>query len=102
MRLLFAIAAASLVLLAAQPAAAHRGRDWGWYGGGGQSYYLRDLQRGCAWGDRWACIQMGKIIGQRREARRQYWYGNPFPRYGWYGPRWYPPPPGFYFRFEGR
>ena len=39
MRLLFAIAAASLVLLAAQPAAAHRDRDWNWHHGG-QSYYL--------------------------------------------------------------
>jgi hypothetical protein len=101
MRLLFAIAAASLVLLAAQPAAAHRDRDWNWHGGG-QSYDFRDLQRACGWGDRWACIQMGKIIGQRREARRQYWYRNTLPRYRWYGPGGYPPPPGFYFRFEGR
>jgi hypothetical protein len=101
MRLLFAIAAASLVLLAAQPAAAHRDRDWNWHHGG-QSRYLRDLQRGCDWGDRWACVQMGRIIGQRREARRQYWYRNTMPRYGWYGPGWYPPPPGFYFRFEAR
>jgi|SRR3954447_26626137 hypothetical protein len=101
MRLLFAIVAASLVLLAAQPAAAHRDRDWNWHGGG-QSYDSRDLQRACGWGDRWACIQMGKIIGQRREARRQYWYRNTLPRYRWYGPGGYPPPPGFYFRFEGR
>ncbi len=101
MRLLFAIVAASLVLLAAQPAAAHRDRSWSWHHGG-QSHYLRDLQRGCDWGDRWACVQMGRIIGQRREARRQYWYRNTVPRYGWYEPGWYPPPPGFYFRFESR
>jgi hypothetical protein len=44
---------------------------------------------------------MGKIIGQRREARRQFWYRNAVPRYGWYGPGW-SPPPGFYFRFEAR
>src|SRR4051812_47726934 len=93
MRFPLVIAAASLILLTAQPAVAHRDRDLGWYGG--QPYYFRDLQRGCAWGDRWACVQMGKIIGQRREAQRQYWYGNPFPRYGWYGPGWYPPPPAF-------
>jgi hypothetical protein len=98
MRLLFAIAAASLVLLAAQPAAAHR--DWNWHRGG-QSYYFRDLQRACDWGNRWACVQMGKIIGQRREARRQFWYRNAVPRYGRYGPGW-SPPPGFYFRFEAR
>jgi hypothetical protein len=101
MRLLFAIAAASLVLLGAQPAAAHLDRDWNWYPGG-QAYYFRDLQRGCDWGDRWACVQMGKIIGQRREAQRQYWYRNAWPKYGWYAPGWYPPPPGFYFRFEAR
>ena len=99
MRLLFAIAAASLVLLAAQPAAAHRDRDWNWHRGG-QSFYFRDLQRACGWGDRWACVQMGKIIGQQREARRQFWYRNAVPRYGWYGPGW--PPPGIYFRFEAR
>jgi|SRR3954451_17760140 hypothetical protein len=99
MRLLLAIAVASLVLLAAQPAAAHR--DWDWHQGG-QSQYFRDLQRGCDWGDRWACIQMGRIIGQRREARRQFWYRNAVPRYGWYRPGWYPPPPGLYFRFEAR
>ena len=98
MRLLLAIAAASLVLLAAQPAAAHR--DWNWHRGG-QSYYFRDLQRACDWGDRWACVQMGKIIGQRRGARRQFWYRNAVPRYGRYGPGW-SPPPGFYFRFEAR
>ena len=98
MRLLFAIAAASLVLLAAQPAAAHR--DWNWHRGG-QSYYFRDLQRACDWGDRWACVQMGKIIGQRREARRQFWYRNVVPGYGWYTPGW-SPPPGFYFRVEAR
>jgi hypothetical protein len=86
MRLLFAIAAAILVLLAAQPAAAHRDRSWNWHHGG-QSYYLRDLQRGCNCGDRWACVEMGRIIGQRREARRQYWYRNTLPGYGWYGPR---------------
>jgi hypothetical protein len=100
MRLLFAIAAASLVLLAAQPAAAHWDRDWNWHRSG-QSYYFRDLQHACGWGDRWACVQMGKIIGQRREARRQFWYRNAVPRYGWYGPGW-SPPPGFYFRFEAR
>jgi hypothetical protein len=100
MRLLFAIAAASLVLLVAQPAAAHWDRDWNWHRGG-QSFYFRDLQRACGWGDRWACVQMGKIIGQRREAQRQFWYRNTLPRYGWYGPGW-SPPPGFYFRFEAR
>ena len=100
MRLLFAIDAASLVLLAAQPAAAHRDRDWNWHHDG-QPFYFRDLQRACGWGDRWACVQMGKIIGQRREARRQFWYRNAVPRYGWYGPGW-SPPPGFYFRFEAR
>jgi len=99
MRLLFAIVAASLVLLAAQPAAAHRDRDWNWHGGG-PSYDSRDLQRACGWGDRWACVQMGKIIGQQREARRPFWYRNAVPRYGWYGPGW--PPPGIYFRFEAR
>jgi len=100
MRLLFAIAAASLVLLAAQPAAAHRDGDWNWHRGG-PSYYFTDLQQACGWGDRWACVQMGKIIGQRREARRQFWYRNVVPGYGWYTPGW-SPPPGFYFRFEAR
>jgi hypothetical protein len=99
MRLLFVIAATMLVLLAAHPAAAHR--DWNWQHGG-QSQYFSDLQRGCSWGDRWACVEMGKIIGQRREARRQFWYRNVPPGYGWYGPGWYPPPPGFYFRFGAR
>jgi hypothetical protein len=40
MRLLFAIAAATLVILAAQPAAAHRDRNWNWHHSG-QSHYLR-------------------------------------------------------------
>ncbi len=68
MRLLFVIAAASLVLLAAQPAAAHWDRDWNWHRGG-QSYYFRDLQQACGWGDRWACVQMGKIIDHRSATR---------------------------------
>jgi hypothetical protein len=65
MRLLFAIAAASLVLLAAQPAAAHRDRDWNWHHGG-PSYYFRDLQRACGWGDRWACVQSKPVLCSRR------------------------------------
>jgi hypothetical protein len=44
---------------------------------------------------------MRKIIDQRREARRQFWYRNAVLRSGWYGPGW-SPPPGFYFRFEVR
>ena len=64
MRLLFAIAAASLVLLAAQPAAAHR--DWNWHRGG-QSYYFRDLQQACGWGDRWACKTPLKELTRSRK-----------------------------------
>ena len=100
-RLLLGVVLAGSLLSFSVPAEAGRG----WHRGGGNYYQFEELRRACHWGQRWACIEMGKIIGQRREARRERFYSDRFgPRYGWNAPNWVhpPPPPGFYFRFEGR
>lgn len=100
-KLLFAATLAGAILAFGLPAEAGRG----WHRGNNY-YQFQDLRRACHWGDRWACIEMGKIIGQRRETQRRYLYSerHRFPGYGWNYPDWSrpPPPPGFFFRFEGR
>jgi len=103
------IASASLLLFSALPAAADWDRDWkhGW-DRGGRHYQADSLKRACNYGDRRACIQLGEIIGQRREARRQRdWRHDRFamPNQRWEErSRYYrpPPPPAFWWRFESR
>jgi hypothetical protein len=109
MRVRLLIASASLLLMSALPAAADwdRNRDHGW-DRGGRHYQTDGLKRACNFGDRRACIQLGEIIGQHREARRQRsWRDDRFamPHQRWEQPSRYhrlPPPPSFFWRFESR
>ena len=103
MRTRLLLATAALVLMTALPAEAHRDRS-------DRHAYGYNLKQACDWGNRRACIQLGEIIGQRRQAQRQrYWdrghyYQPGWPRSHWnQPPHWNrPPSSGFYWRFESR
>jgi hypothetical protein len=115
MRTRLLLATAALLLMTALPAEAYRDR-------GDRHAYGYNLKQACDWGNRRACIQLGEIIGQRRQAQRQrYWDRGHYYRPGWNSPpgwnsqpnwprsHWNQPPywnrppsSGFYWRFESR
>lgn len=54
--------------------------------------HIRELREACDWGNRRACIRLGREIEQRREERR-HWRHAPapvWPRDPWRDPRWDP------------
>ena len=53
---------------------------------------MRELREACDWGNRRACVRLGREIEQRREARRQWEYApRPYqPRAPWQEQRWDP------------
>lgn len=83
------LAAAAALLFTAFPLSLAQAHDHeGWSGRG----YLHELRAACDWGDRRACIRLGREIEQRREARRG-WTAPPpppWPRDPWRDPRWEP------------
>lgn len=84
-------AAAAILFTAITPTLAQAHDHEGWGGGRG---YLRELREACDWGNRRACVRLGREIEQRRDARRQ-WGGTyapqpAWPRDPWRDPRWDP------------
>lgn len=81
------VAAAAILFTAITPdlARAHDHR-------GGDRSYIRELREACDWGNRRACVRLGREIEQRREARRQWEYApRPYqPRDPWRDQRWDP------------
>jgi len=86
------LAATAAILFAALTPTLAQAHD-GWGGGRG---YMRELREACDWGNRRACVRLGREIEQRREARREWresqrFYGAPPPwSYDPWGRRWDP------------
>ncbi|WP_448190636.1 hypothetical protein [Azospirillum sp. sgz301742] len=80
-------AAAAILFTALTPGLASAHDDWG----GGHSH-MRELREACDWGNRRACVRLGREIEQRREERRQWEYAPRFyqPRDPWREQRWDP------------
>ncbi len=78
--------AAAILFTAIPPALAHDdGRGWG-------RPHIRELREACDWGNRRACIRLGREIEQRRDARRHRRYA-PQPHWSrdpWQERRWDP------------
>ncbi|WP_431859330.1 hypothetical protein [Azospirillum sp.] len=82
-------AAAAILFTAITPSLAQAHDHNGWGGGRG---YMRELREACDWGNRRACVRLGREIEQRRDARRQ-WAPPPPPPWArdpWRDPRWDP------------
>lgn len=84
-RLLAAAAAILFTALTPTLASAHDHEGWG-------RPHIRELREACDWGNRRACVRLGREIEQRREARRQWEYGQrpSWPRDPWREQRWDP------------
>lgn len=83
------LAAAAAILFTAITPNLARAHDGGGGWGGGHSH-IRELREACDWGNRRACVRLGREIEQRREARRQWDYApRPYqPRDYWREQRW--------------
>ena len=85
-------AAAATLFTATLPSLARAHDQYGW--GGDRGGFMRELREACDWGNRRACVRLGREIEQRREARRR-WAPPPpppqtWPRDPWRDPRWDP------------
>ena len=83
------LAAAAAILFTAITPGLARAHDHRWDG----RSQMRELRAACDWGDRRACVRLGRAIEQRREARRQWDYAprQPYRSYDpWRAQRWDP------------
>ena len=82
------LAAAAAILFTAITPGLAQAHDHRWDG----RSQMRELREACDWGNRRACVRLGREIEQRREARRQ-WGHTPqhyWPRDPWRDQRWDP------------
>ena len=79
-----ALGALAMLLIASVPVGAQAHERWGHERSDHGRSFMHELRQACDWGNRRACVRLGREIEQRREARREWGHGP--------GPHWQPDP----------